>query len=501
MSLLLKTVTGGVTRNQPQGNASIDWENPLTKGLVFDMTASVGPINIVKNVMATSTTGMSTLPSTGGLGYKVTQSAGNCIFFSNQTALLNSFPFSLLFIADTVAEANRKFVFQHGQDTGSAAARVWVLFNGTATAGSHSDASGKLYLYTIDTSLNQTSPAAGGIAGAIITGVHQYGITCDGTTTSYYRDGVLLGTESPTNTNNVWDSSSIVSIGGRSPALSNTRTYDRSLLHVRVWNGRLLTKTDFLRLFENPWQIYSPRTRDKWITPTISGGPTYTLTASTGTFTLTGNTTGLQASRNISTNVGTFTLTGNATGLQTGRNIAASVGTFTLTGNAANLVYTPSGGATYTLTATSGSFSLTGNNASLVASRKIATTVGTFTLNGISNAFLLQHTIAPSVGSFVLNGNTTNLKVSRQLALSTGTFTLTGNSVTFTAGSAFAFSKYNRQILDLGGIIIMLGNSGLDSWGTATRPTSPKKGTAGLNLQLSAIEIYDGNSWKSVSVI
>jgi len=290
MSLLLKTVTGGVTRNQPQGNASIDWENPLTKGLVFDMTASVGPINIVKNVMATSTTGMSTLPSKGGLGYKVTQSAGNCIFFSNQTALLNSFPFSLLFIADTVAEANRKFVFQHGQDTGSAAARVWVLFNGTATGGSSSDSSGKLYLYTIDASLGQNSPSAGGIAGAIISGVHSYGITCDGTTTSYYRDGKLLGTESPTNTNNVWTSLGIISVNGASPNLANVRPYDRSMILTRMWNGRLLTERDYLMLAENPWQIYSPRTRDKWITPTIAAGGDVTVTPSALSLTLTGQT-------------------------------------------------------------------------------------------------------------------------------------------------------------------------------------------------------------------
>ncbi len=271
MSLLLDAVTKGVPRSQPTGNASINWDHPLSKSMTFDMTASVGPVNNVTGAFATSKTGASTIATPMGLGYGVSQSSGNCILFSTQV-ILNTYPFSILFIADTVAEANRKFVFQFGQDTGSAAARVWVLFNGTATGGSSSDSSGKLYLYTIDTGLNQNSPAAGGLAGAIISGVHSYGITRDASTVSYYRDGKLLGTESPTNSNNVWTTLGITSVNGVSPNLSNVREFDRSLILTRFWNGRLLSEQDFQSLYQNPWQIYSSRTRDKWITPTIAAG-------------------------------------------------------------------------------------------------------------------------------------------------------------------------------------------------------------------------------------
>lgn len=279
MSLLLAERIGGKYRTQPKGTATINWDHPLTRGLTFDMTASLGFVNNVTNVTATTTVGASTSPTAQGLGYQVSQSAGNCIYFSDQV-ILNTFPFSILIIANTVVEANRKFVFQFGQNTSSAAARVWVLFNGTATGGSSSDSSGKLYLYTIDTSLGQNSPAAGGMAGGIIDGVHSYGITRDSSTVSYYRDGKLLGTESPTNGNNIWTSLGITSINGVSPALSNTRPNDRSQVLTRFWNNRLLTETDYLALYENPWQIYKPRTRDKWIVPTIGAGGDVTVSAS-----------------------------------------------------------------------------------------------------------------------------------------------------------------------------------------------------------------------------
>jgi hypothetical protein len=60
------------------------------------------------------------------------------------------------------------------------------------------------------------------------------------------------------------------------------------MILTRMWNGRLLTERDYLMLAENPWQIYSPRTRDKWITPTIAAGGDVTVTPSALSLTLTG---------------------------------------------------------------------------------------------------------------------------------------------------------------------------------------------------------------------
>ena len=124
-------------------------------------------------------------------------------------------------------------------------------------------------------------------------------------------------------------------------------------------------------------------------TPAAGGGATYTLTAATGSFTLTGNAAALSAARKMTAADGSFTLTGNATGLTVARKLIADTGVFTLTGNAANLVYTPVGGPTYTLTASGGSFTVSENTTGLYVARKLAADTGAFTLTG--NSAMLMH--------------------------------------------------------------------------------------------------------------
>lgn len=143
---------------------------------------------------------------------------------------------------------------------------------------------------------------------------------------------------------------------------------------------------------------------DAVVIASAGGGPTYTLTAAAGTYTLTGNASGLIASRVLTAAQASFTLTGIAAGLKAGRVltaaaatftltgidavlkasrvITAATGTFTLTGNDATLTYTPAG-VDYTLTAGAGTFTLTGNAAGLVASRVLTADSGSYVLTGI----------------------------------------------------------------------------------------------------------------------
>ncbi len=191
------------------------------------------------------------------------------------------------------------------------------------------------------------------------------------------------------------------------------------------------------------------------------GGPTYTLTAATGVFTLTGNAAGLRVSRKITAGTGSFTLTGNAAGLIAGRKLSAATGSFTLTGNSVNLVYTPIGGPTYTLAAGTGSFVLTGNAAGLRVSRKI--TIGT--------------------GAFVLTGNPVNL-----------VYTPVGG------GPSYASNK-NIHIDSVGGMVLQLGTGRVPSWNTAGRPAAPDLCTIGYNSQTDDLELWNGTAWKTVALV
>lgn len=111
----------------------------------------------------------------------------------------------------------------------------------------------------------------------------------------------------------------------------------------------------------------------------VSSG--YTLTASVGAFTLTGNATGLKAARKLVGTTNSYALTGNAAGLRRGMRLAASVGAFTLTGVAAGLR------AARVLQASVGTYALTGNAAGLtyapITGYTLTAGVGEFTLTGV----------------------------------------------------------------------------------------------------------------------
>ena len=72
--------------------------------------------------------------------------------------------------------------------------------------------------------------------------------------------------------------------------------------------------------------------------PPLGSANNYTLTAETGSFTMAGQTTGLQAARILAAAQASFALTGQATGLLAARILTASSASFTLTGQAAVLL-------------------------------------------------------------------------------------------------------------------------------------------------------------------
>ena len=183
-----------------------------------------------------------------------------------------------------------------------------------------------------------------------------------------------------------------------------------------------------------------------------AGGATYTMTADSGSFTLTGQTVGLLASRLLSALNGSFTHTGQDVGLLTSRLIAADSGAFTLTGQDAaltvsrllaaasgaftlagqdvTLTYSGGSGPTYTLAADSGAFTLSGQTAALLASRLLSAETQSFTLAGQDAGLLISRVLSAGNGSFSLTGQDAALLASRVLAATSGAFDLTGQNVT-----------------------------------------------------------------------
>lgn len=195
-----------------------------------------------------------------------------------------------------------------------------------------------------------------------------------------------------------------------------------------------------------------------------SSGPTYTLTASGGTYALTGTAAALKVSRKLVAAGGTYALTGAAATLKAGRKVVAESGSYVLTGASAGLVadrkliagsgsyaltgtdatltYDPAG-ATYTLSADGGSYTLTGQAATLKVGRVIVADVGTYALTGVAASLRAGRALSAGSGAYTLTGGDAGLKVGRALSAAGGVYTLTGSGATLTytpAGGAYTLT-------------------------------------------------------------
>lgn len=194
-----------------------------------------------------------------------------------------------------------------------------------------------------------------------------------------------------------------------------------------------------------------------------------TLTAATGSFTLTGNTATFSKSRVLIAAAASFILTGNNVNFQLNRVLTASPGTFALTGNNANF------SRTRTLAASGGTYVLTGRDVNFLRNRVLSASSGTFVLSGNAVNFLRNRVLSVSQGTFTLTGNTANFLFNRRLTASPGTFNLTGRNATFalipagsnsllagtgsfilTGGTANFY--HNRVLQALGGTFNLTGN-------------------------------------------
>jgi hypothetical protein len=163
---------------------------------------------------------------------------------------------------------------------------------------------------------------------------------------------------------------------------------------------------------------------------------TYTLTAATGSYTLSGQAAGLTVTRRLTADAGAFALTGQAAGLRPARVLTAAVGAFTLTGNAAGLA------GARRLTAAAGAFTLSGQDATLTYASTgnyvLTAAVGAYTLAGQAAALtydpLTAYSLTAAVGAYSLIGQAATLTYSG--ASSGGGTTTTAAATTSTTSTA-----------------------------------------------------------------
>jgi hypothetical protein len=156
-----------------------------------------------------------------------------------------------------------------------------------------------------------------------------------------------------------------------------------------------------------------------------------TLGFDVGSYTVTGNAAGLTVQRKLTFDAGSYTVTGNALGLTAQRKLTFDAGSYTVTGNDLTLTYAPNAG--YTLNLDAGSYTVTGNATGLTVQRKLTFDAGSYTVTGNALGLTAQRTLALAAGSYTVTGNAVGLTAQRTLALAKGTYTTTGINVRLTA--------------------------------------------------------------------
>jgi hypothetical protein len=148
----------------------------------------------------------------------------------------------------------------------------------------------------------------------------------------------------------------------------------------------------------------------------------YSLSAESGSFSVTGTAATLRASRRLTADASSFAVSGTAAGLRADRKLSAAAGSYAVTGTDATLTH-QSG---FTLLADSGSFSVTGTAAALTAQRRLNAEAGAFSVTGTAAGLQSGRRLTAESGAYALAGEAASLLAQRRLIAAAGSYALTG---------------------------------------------------------------------------
>jgi len=186
---------------------------------------------------------------------------------------------------------------------------------------------------------------------------------------------------------------------------------------------------------------------------TASAG-TYTLTgqsvtalvarivnAAAGSYALSGTTASLLLKRVLNAVTGSYALSGRTVTMSVNRPITASAGSYTLSGASATLLFA------HGMNATAGAYALSGQATTFVKAINLAAGAGSYGLNGTSATLLFSHNLVVSAGSYSLSGQAVTITVSRSVTVASGTYALSGkaaslvtNRVSLVSAGVYALS-------------------------------------------------------------
>lgn len=200
----------------------------------------------------------------------------------------------------------------------------------------------------------------------------------------------------------------------------------------------------------------------------IKAGGAYNLTASAGSYSLSGVTSTLLFKHLISAAVGSYSLSGVTVTLAKGRTMTAAAGSYALSGVTSTLLfkhlmavavgsYSLTGVSAgtlrgYPMVAGAGSYSLSGVNAALLHKWLISASAGSYSLSGVNANLLFKHLMSAGLGSYALSGVNANLLHGWMIGASAGSYSLSGISANPLFGRLLsaAVGSYSLSGVDAG---------------------------------------------------
>jgi hypothetical protein len=154
----------------------------------------------------------------------------------------------------------------------------------------------------------------------------------------------------------------------------------------------------------------------------------YTLTATEGSYTLTGADLTFYREYQLSLPAGSYTVTGADSGLVAGRLLSLGTGSYIVTGSDAVLQLARS------LVVNAGSYVVTGSDATMLKHSLLSLGASNYAITGSDTDLRRGRQLVALAGSYTITGSNATLLADRVLVLNPGTYSITGFDATLQAG-------------------------------------------------------------------
>lgn len=132
-----------------------------------------------------------------------------------------------------------------------------------------------------------------------------------------------------------------------------------------------------------------------------SSGTTYTLTATTGSYSLSASSTGIKIVRGLAATTASYSLSASATGVKINRG----------------------------LTATTASYSLSASSAGVNVARGLTATTATYVIDASATGFTIGKVLSAATAAYSLSASATGINIVRSLTAATGAYVIDGSAI------------------------------------------------------------------------